>query len=365
MRTIDPLTQLGNEGVSRWLTDLGSEGSDESLRHSVRAGEVTGAVHGPESLLERVTSNRRHRKQLSELRAHEITPAAAVTELLATDARRACSILRPVYEQSRARDGYVTISVDPRWGNDMVDAAITLWHSVDQPNLLVRLPPTEDGFGAITELLARGIGVDSGPVITLEQHDAVTDGWLAGLVRAHEAGRDLSRLLAVVSVPIEPVGSECVRELDAASSTRHPRLGSEVALAKARLLFRNHEERLTDRRWRELADLGAQPQRIRWTHLEPATFLSENEYRYVEELVVWDAIASMRRRTLRRFAERGMPRGDAVTDTQREAERVFDSLESLGVNHEAVNEAVCDRLTHDHVSTWDELYETARHGVGT
>ena len=84
--------------------------------------------------------------------------APGVFEQLATeDIQRAADALRPVYDDSRRADGYVSLEVSPTLAHDTggtVVEARRLWAAVDRPNLMIKVPATSEGIPSIETLIA-------------------------------------------------------------------------------------------------------------------------------------------------------------------------------------------------------------------
>ncbi len=73
-------------------------------------------------------------------------PSGSITT---DDVRDACDVLRPVYDATDGVDGRVSIEVDPRLAHDTeqtIAEARALWRTVDQPNLLIKIPGTLEGL---------------------------------------------------------------------------------------------------------------------------------------------------------------------------------------------------------------------------
>ena len=82
---------------------------------------------------------------------------------LVDDVQRAADLLRPIYDETAAIDGYVSLEVSPHWASDTeatVTEAMRLWSRVNRPNLMVKVPGTEPGLLAIRQLIAEGINVN-------------------------------------------------------------------------------------------------------------------------------------------------------------------------------------------------------------
>ena len=68
------------------------------------------------------------------------------------DIQATADILKPIYEQSKRRDGYISLEVSPYLANDTqqtVAEARRLWQAVDRPNLMIKVPATPAGIPAV------------------------------------------------------------------------------------------------------------------------------------------------------------------------------------------------------------------------
>ncbi|MEV5374620.1 transaldolase family protein [Streptomyces nondiastaticus] len=345
------ISLLADQGVSRWLD--GAEWQEPNPRRLARLvddGLITGLALGPEPLTRSLA--RRARGAWPPRPGTPLSEAAPAAEaLLAAEGRRACDVLLPVHERTGGRDGHVTLEAGP-----VADTAtaLRLARAVDRPNALVALPAGPEGLAAAADCLAEGIGVDLGPVLSPAHYGRAAGAWLDGLRRAHRAGRDLSAIRAVVSVPLAPVDAAFDERLRLSASEAARMMRGEAALASARLVFHRHEQLLAGPDWRELAALGARPHRVRWTDTTdrapgpPGT-------RYVDELVVRGAITTLGPATLEAVAERGNPRGDAVTGRGRAAARVLDSLEILGAPYAPTTRELATRAAAARAARWTAL----------
>ncbi|MBF6046309.1 hypothetical protein GO001_13920 [Streptomyces sp. NRRL B-1677] len=344
------ISLLADQGVSRWLD--GAEWQEPNPRRLARLvddGLISGLALGPEPL---TRSLLRRGRPVRETGGPVTAGALRAAEgLLAAEGRRACDVLLPVHERTGGRDGHVALEAGP-----VADTATArrLARAVDRPNVLIALPAGPDGLAAAADCLAEGIGVDLGPVLSPAHYGKAAAAWLDGLRRAHRAGRDLSAIRAVVSVPLAPVDAAFDERLRSSSSEAARMMRGEAALASARLVFHSHERLLAGPDWRELAALGARPHRVRWTDTAvrapggPGT-------RYVDELVVRGAITTLGPATLEAVAERGNPRGDAVTGRGRAAARVLDSLEILGAPYAPTVRALASRAAALRSARWNAL----------
>ena len=82
-----------------------------------------------------------------------------VRTLTTDDVRDAADLFADVFEATNGVDGRVSIEVEPGIARDPVKTvaqAQELYKIVDRPNLLVKIPATEEGLPAITETLTGG-----------------------------------------------------------------------------------------------------------------------------------------------------------------------------------------------------------------
>ena len=98
------------------------------------------------------------------------SPKEKYEALAITDIKLAAKALRGCYDDDN--DGYISIEVDPFLSNDIegtVAEGIRLFESIDEPNVMIKVPATEAGYRAMTELMSRGISVNATLVFSQAQ----------------------------------------------------------------------------------------------------------------------------------------------------------------------------------------------------
>lgn len=150
MSTTDRLGQLSDAGVSIWLDDLSRERLNSgNLAGLIRDKHVVGVTTNPTIFANALADGEAYDEQVRELASRGAGLDAAVRELTTTDVRNAADLFRDVYTATNGVDGRVSIEVDPRLAKDTdktVAEAQDLWKTVDRPNLLVKIPATEEGL---------------------------------------------------------------------------------------------------------------------------------------------------------------------------------------------------------------------------
>jgi transaldolase len=357
----DPLAELSAQGVAVWLDDLSREllASGE-LRWLVTGRHVVGVTTNPTIFASALAKGDRYDDQLSHLAELGASTETALFTVTTDDVRAACDVLSPVYQQTAAKDGRVSIEVDPRLARDATataDMARALRSAVDRDNMFVKIPATPEGLTAITQVTSEGISVNVTLIFALARYRAVMDAYLRGLEQAAAAGRDLAAIRSVASFFISRVDSEVDTRLDQIATSQATRLKGKAAIANARLAYQAYEEVIASPRWQQLAGLGAAPQRPLWAstgvknHAYPDTM-------YVTELVAPHTVNTMPAATLAAFADHGEVTGDTISGRYHEARRVLDQLAAAGVDFDDVT----GQLERDGLAkfenSWHELSHT-------
>src|SRR3984957_815297 len=258
----DPLADLTDAGVAVWLDDLSRQllagGGPQSL---VIPRHVVGVTTNPTIFASALSKGDRYNDQLAELAARNADVDAAVFMVTTDDVRTACDVLAPVHARTAGLDGCVSIEVDPRLSRDATataEMARLLWTTVNRGNLYIKIPATQEGLAAITEVTGQGISVNVTLIFSLDRYRAVMDAYLSGLEQAHAAGRDLTSIRSVASFFISRVDTEVDARLGRLGTLEAAALQGSAAIANARLAYQAHEELTAGDRWQQLARHGAQ-----------------------------------------------------------------------------------------------------------
>jgi len=301
---VNRLEQLRRAGVSIWLDTLSRELLDGGAFAALIAGcGVTGATSNPTIFAKAITGSDRYDEQLRSAVASGISaPQELFFELALEDIRRAADLLRPTYEASDGRDGFVSFECTPDLADDAaatIEQAEQLWNRLARPNVMIKVPATEAGIPAIEELTARGLNVNITLLFAVSRYGQVIDAYVAGLERRVRAGQPVNSIASVASFFVSRVDAKADALLPADSDLR-----GRVAIANAHSAYARYRERFADARWLALRDAGARPQRPLWASTgtkDPAY----SDVLYVEELIAPDVINTMPEATLRAFADHG------------------------------------------------------------
>jgi transaldolase len=241
----------------------------------------------------------------------------------------AADVFRPVFEDTGGADGFVSFELEPRLAHDAtgsVDAARALFQRTGRPNVMIKVPGTEEGVPAVEELTALGVNVNITLLFSVELYEKVALAYIRGLERRVEGGQPLDRIASVASFFVSRVDAAVDGLLPESSPLR-----GTVAIANAKLAYHRFRRLFSGKRWDRLAREGARVQRPLWASTgtkDPAY----SDLLYVEELVGPDTVTTVPETTLNAFRDHGVVRPGAVMEGLEEAERTLGLLDGLGID---------------------------------
>jgi transaldolase len=327
------LHQLSALGQSVWI--------DYLSRDLIQSGALARAVD--QDAVVGVTSNPSiFEKALSEGHAYDEQIAASIEGdaervflgLALRDVATACDLLRPVWERTQARDGYVSIEVEPTLSADTAAtiAQATHFHeAIAQPNLLVKIPATAAGASAIEEMTARGYSINVTLIFSLSRHRQIAEAYLRGLERLLAAGGDPSRVHSVASFFVSRVDTETDRRL---GEVGRDDLKGRLGIANAKLAYQQYKELFTGERWETLAAVGATKQRCLWASTSTKD-PSLRDTLYVEELIGRETISTMPSDTIHAFQDHGAVALTLESHLQ-DARHLFNQLYVAGIDYDDI-----------------------------
>lgn len=343
------LRHLKRAGVSIWLDDLSRELLDGGeFEHLLREFAVTGATSNPAIFAKAITGSDRYDSQLREALESLDDPRDVFFELALEDVGRAADLLRPAYEATDGRDGFVSFECTPDLAHDAeatVKQALAIRDRVDAPNLLVKVAATDAGITAIQELTARGVSVNVTLLFSLSRYEEAIAAYWDGLDRRIGRGESLAGITSVASFFVSRVDGVVDRQLPADSPLR-----GRTAIASAQCVYARYLESLKSSRWKGLEEQGARPQRPLWA----STGTKNPEYsdiRYVQGLIAPDTINTMPLKTLRAFADHGDFGGVLGADGGA-AKSVLNGLAEAGIELTRVT----DELEREGVESFQRSY---------
>lgn len=269
------LRELEQLGQSIWFDNISrSMLASGNLRRMVEDG-LLGVTSNPTIFDKAISGSSDYDDQIRNLLAERpgIRVEEIVQELMAEDVRRAADDLRPVFDRTGGRDGYVSVEVSPAKARDTgatIEEARLLWQMIDRPNLMVKIPATVEGLPAIEQAIAGGININVTLIFSLARYRDVARAYIRGLERRATAGLPLAPVASVASVFVSRIDTLVDTLLDqraASDPAQAPRLAllkGQAAVANTKLIYRAFQEIFSDPGFDALRALGAREQRPLW-----------------------------------------------------------------------------------------------------
>ena len=336
------LHALREHGQSPWIDFITRRFLQEGeLAEQIKQG-VVGITSNPTIFQKAIADDDLYDEQLRKLAAEGLDPYDAFIEIAVEDIQSACDLFADTFAtpgENGIRDGWVSLEVDPRLAHDAartLGEARRLHELVDRPNLMVKIPGTEEGLEAIESSVAMGIPVNVTLLFSLGRHRQAAEAYVRGLQRLHKAGGDLHGLASVASFFVSRVDTEADRRLDEIGG--HDYLKGKLAIANARLAYQNYLQVFSGLEWEELAAAGATPQRCLWA----STSTKNPAYRdviYVEELIGPDTVDTMPLETIEAFQDHGQVARTIDSDLDG-ARRTLQAMADAGVDYDDVVETL-------------------------
>jgi transaldolase/glucose-6-phosphate isomerase len=368
-KTMNPLKELAKYGQSVWL--------DYIRRNLITSGELKrlvdedglgGVTSNPAIFEKAITGSTDYADALLELQKRKDLDAMGIYEILAIkDIQDAADTLRPVYDRTKTRDGYVSLEVSPFLARDTegtIKDARRLWKAVNRPNLLVKIPATAEGISAIQQCISEGININVTLLFAQEMYEKVARAYIAGLKKYAAGGGDPSHVASVASFFISRIDSMVDAIVKARlKSTSDPKeqvqlrsLLGKVAIANGKLTYQRYKEIFAEVEWKELGKKGAQTQRVLWA----STSTKDPSYPdvlYIEELIGPDTVNTIPPQTLEAFRDHGKPKASLEADLDA-AQDTMDTLEKAGISMKKVTDDLVTQAVKLFADPFDKLLNT-------
>ena len=352
---------LAATGVSIWSDQISKAMLDSGeLARRIDEDAVTGVTSNPTIFAGAIVGSSDYDDLLRELKSANVSTEEIAKTLMATDLKRACDELAGVFERSNGTDGFVSVEVAPTLAGETeasVAEARDWVKQVDRPNLLVKIPATQEGIPAIRQLLAEGISVNITLIFSLERYGEVMEAYLSGLEEFAASGGDVSKVASVASFFVSRVDTEVDKRLDAIGSSEALSLKGVTANANARVAYGRFLEDFDSDRYWALSGKGARVQKPLWA----STSTKNPEYPdllYVENLVAADTVNTMPLETIDAYQDHGNPSPEPFTAADIEQARAdLDRLADVGVDYDDVVKVLEDEGVDKFTKSWLELLE--------
>jgi len=362
--TKNPLKELLGYGQAMWLDyirrDLFTTGK---LKTMIADDGLRGMTSNPAIFENAIADSSLYDDVLHSLASQKGLSATAKFEQIAIrDIQDAADTLRPVYEESNYRDGYVSLEVSPYLAmktQETIDEARRLWKTVQRENVMIKIPGTGAGLPAIQQAISEGININVTLLFAQEVYEKVAEAYVNGVEALAARGGNLKKMAGVASffisridTLIDGILNEKLKSTsDGTQQALLKSLLGKIAIANGKLTYQKYQRIFSGPRWETLAAKGALTQRVLWA----STSTKNPNYRdviYVEELIGPDTVNTMPPATIDAFRDHGKLR-NSLTEDIPGAQKTMDDLAKAGISMKEVT----DKLTVDGVKLFADAFD--------
>jgi transaldolase/glucose-6-phosphate isomerase len=365
----NPLLQVHKLGQSIWYDNIQrSLITSGDLQALVDQDGVCGVTSNPAIFEKALSSSEDYDQPMRALIEQGVGTAKDIYERLAIqDIQMAADVLAPVYQNTSRLDGYVSFEVSPHLAHDTqgtIEEARRLRSLIDRKNVMIKVPATQAGLPAITQLISEGTNINVTLLFAVEMYEAVAEAYIAGLEQLSARGGELDKVSSVASFFVSRLDSLIDTQLSTALDTAHEsaqqaqleNLMGKAAIANAKIAYAVYQDLVASQRWQRLAEQGASPQRLLWA----STSTKNPDYpktMYVDELIGPDTVNTLPDETVNMFRQTGQPTSRLTenwTENIEQARETLRVLSQLGISLQAAT----DHLLADGVKKFCDPFDT-------
>ena len=353
------LVQLQDFDQSVWLDSI-SRGLVQSgqLQALVDNDGLRGMTSNPAIFEKAISGSDDYRDQLRALHAAGKSTVEIYEAVAITDIQSACDVLRPVYDASDGEHGLVSLEVSPELAFDTegtIAEVRRLWQQVDRPNLMIKIPATDEGVPAVQQMLTEGHNVNITLMFSLTDYDNVAEAYISALEARAAAGKPIDRIASVASFfvsRIDTLADELLEARVQAGETRAQELMGQVAIANAKVAYQHFLKFFKSERFRKLEAQGARVQRVLWASTSTKN-PAYSDVMYVDTLIGPHTVNTLPDDTMDAFRDHGTL-AQTVDTGAAEAQAVLDALSAVGVDYDAMTR----QLQQEGVDKFVQPYHT-------
>ncbi|MEA2413071.1 MAG: transaldolase / glucose-6-phosphate isomerase [Thermoleophilaceae bacterium] len=349
---------LTAQGVSIWLDQIRRsliEGGE--LQRLIDEDSLRGVTSNPSIFEKAILGSDDYDDELRQMASEGLGPREIYENIAIKDVQMAADLLRPLYDELDGYDGYVSLEVMPDLAHD-ADATIAqareYWRRVDRPNVMIKIPGTDEGLKAIEQAISEGINVNVTLLFSVDAYEKVAGAYILGLERRKEAGEPLD-VHSVASFFVSRVDSEVDKRLEQLGRTD---LQGKAGVVNAQAAYVRFREIFRGERFAELYKAGAPVQRPLWA----STGVKNPKYKdtmYVEQLVAPDTVNTMPMPTLLAAADHADVTGPTADVGSAAVEQSLAELRDAGIDLDDVTA----KLLRDGVKLFEVAMEKLIAGV--
>jgi transaldolase len=367
----NPLKELSRFGQSVWLDyihrNLFAEGKLASM---IENDGLKGMTSNPSIFQKAIAESNNYDNDI-EAMAKEGRDFQYIYEALSrSDIQTAADHFKGVYDATDRLDGYVSLEVNPHFACDTgktVDEARRLWSLIERPNVFIKVPATVEGLSAIRQLISEGININVTLLFGLPRYHKVADAYLSGIDDRLRNGEPVDHVRSVASFFLSRIDSlldpqlEDIAKNGGELAETASKAHGQVAIASAKVAYQIYKDIYASKRFQELKNKGAHPQRLLWA----STSTKNPDYedtKYVDALVGPETVNTMPMETIDAYRDHGDPKPRLEDDVD-QADWILSELSGLGIDIDAATQKLEDEGIEKFNKPFDALMDTLKNSI--
>ncbi len=341
----NPLFELYEAGTSVWLDYIRrSLMTSGELQRMIEEDAVVGMTSNPTIFEKAIGGSSDYDDALRDLVHAGIPDEEIMLNLIVEDIKLAADVLKPVYEQTKHKDGYVSIEVLPRVADDTqgtIAMAHDLFDRVGRPNIFVKIPATDAGLPAIEQCIADGLNINITLMFSVKVYEDVARAFIRGLQRRMKDRHpvDVASVASFFVSRVDTAVDKLLAQKIAASTDPTERAGlqklmGKAAVANAKMAYQAFMRIFNGPEFADLRAAGASVQRCLWASTGTKN-PSYSDVMYVEELIGSETVNTMPQQTMMAFKEHGEVRPSLLENVEG-ARQVLRELAAAGIDMDKV-----------------------------
>lgn len=341
------LLQVKNLGQQIWLDNLSrSLVQSGELANMLQQG-VCGVTSNPAIFQKAFSGDALYLPEIETLKKQGLGAKEIYETLAVADVQAACDVMRPEFDRSQGKTGFVSLEVSPELSRDVagtVAEATRLHAAINRPNVMIKVPATDEGLVALAELVAQGISVNLTLLFSRAQTLKAYEAYCAGLVKRLDDKQAIDGIQVVASFFISRVDS-------ALDATLPEHLQGKLAIALAKAAYADWQAFFATPEFAKLSEQGANKVSLLWA----STGVKNPNYSdtlYVDSLIGEHTVNTVPDATLKAFIDHGTAADTLAQDSETALANIAEA-EKLGVAFETL----ATRLQDDGLKQFEEAFE--------
>lgn len=362
----NPLRRVHELGQSLWLDDIRRSWlRDGHLARLIADDAVAGVTSNPAIFAKSISEGAEYNEGIAALARAGRSIDEIYETLALEDVQAAADLFRETFTSTNGGDGFVSLEVSPHLADDTkgtVAEGLRLWQAFNRPNAMIKVPGTEAGLPAITELIAAGVNINVTLLFSVDRYRAVVDAYLTGLEQRVKAGKPIDKVASVASFFLSRIDTLVDAKLDALSTSESKARRGRAAIASAKLAYQHYKQWTSSPRWQALAATGVKPQRLLWA----STSSKDPAYKdtmYVEALIAPNTVNTLPPATVDAYRDHGDP-AVRIEDDVADAKETVQVLRNLGIDLNVVSQQLEREGVKKFKEPFDALLATLKQRAG-